>query len=877
MAMKSTLFSDDSDVEDGVPSADDHKLHINKNFAYYYETSRKKEELQKLKDSESQLKTYDSDNENCSDESEDDELAKPTTQALDFLASTLLALKSGKAKEEVLNSRLHSEADISGNEGDNKNGHFVPGDEKKKKGKEVVYNMDIHRRETNWNTAEEGVVSDDEEPRFPEKKSRPGLSLQYCAVDDLLADKETSSTKASQSLSKASKAEHLDKRLEQAFHRPNMTKEDEWLANFFLQQRQQLENPSDSEDELRRHSNKRRQHRTGGGEMHGFVYEDEADETKRTMRETLASFGGEGPSLDQQRPKSYPAVLESTVRIKDDRRRQHRLKVVERKAAEKQRLKQQVQQLQAIKRKEIQERLQKIQEISGQTRLAFSEADLGDEFDPDAHDRKMQEAFGDFYYDDGADNKKPVFEYDGSIDDGMADYDGYEVHAGDDAADQDDEAEFPSSDNLTNNDLHEDDYPEEHDAEAPSAAVGGLERGSSRRRRGKQRRSDQLSLALQRKKPLFDPELHNFDEYFDEYYGLNFEDVIAGGEVKCRFKYKQVEPNNFGLNTEEILMTDEKELNRWCSLKKILNVDRTAEEEQWDRKVYSAKGQNIAYKKKMLPTLFKPHEEEGDTKTIIDAAAAQRAEEDKKKKKNLKKKLRKQRKLEEEINEEENTANDDDVGTSSTDTTISKKSKRKRDSVNSDGIEKEDEEGESAGTSAKKPRHSSTTVLKAKKSKADDLHKFNKKMKRKRCEEEAKLQSEGPVSKEKSLQRKSRKDLVVGDAFSTVLKLSDERLSAYNIAGLSKIKKQARYQEKVAERGQQAGHERRSSKGAEAINGPRKGSSTSWKHSQEKTNKIKNKDKNVKHDKSNFNNNDGRSASKPIQEKVKAKRKKEST
>ncbi|EEY69052.1 uncharacterized protein PITG_05226 [Phytophthora infestans T30-4] len=60
---------------------------------------------------------------------------------------------------------------------------------------------------------------------------------------------------------------------------------------------------------------------------------------------------------------------------------------------------------------------------------------------------------------------------------------------------------------------------------------------------------------------------HEKQKYMDELYSLDYEDLI--GDIKCRFKYRQVQNNDFGLTVDEIMAADDKELKQLVSLKRM--------------------------------------------------------------------------------------------------------------------------------------------------------------------------------------------------------------------------------------------------------------------------------------------------------------------
>jgi len=362
----------------------------------------------------------------------------------------------------------------------------------------------------------------------------------------------------------------------------------------------------------------------------GLSGDEKFEETRETF-EHKYNFRFEEP--DQEFIKRFPRTVSDSLRRPDDRRRLQRLSKKEQEEQRKTEKRMEIQRLKALKRKEIMDKIKQIQETTGEDFLALKDEDLEKDFDPAEYDERMKQVFSeDFYGKDNADHEKPRFDFVEGIDDDV-DVPAMDWDELDQGEDIDDANVVDKKTNKVSSAEIEAQPKASSSRQLQQELIESCE-GKGGRGQNKRKRKSAFLEALETIKPKFDPSAHsNFQDYFDEYYKLDFEDLI--GDLPCRFKYRKVVSNDFGLTTEEILNAPDRELNSWVSLKKTYQY-RPDEEELYEVQAYRKKACNKNLKKKVLPSLHEPQDIEQENEDIVNDTPVKKSKKKKKKKKSKK-------------------------------------------------------------------------------------------------------------------------------------------------------------------------------------------------------------------------------------------------
>ncbi|XP_071774607.2 protein KRI1 homolog [Centroberyx gerrardi] len=606
------------------------ELKINSKFAEKYDKYRQKEELQRLKDRYGD-QANESESGSSDSSSDDSEVELDPKLERDFYR-TLSLLKKKDPKIYQTDAKFYSEEDAS------------TSDAKPSTSKRAVKPMYLKDYERKVILEREGKYEDDDEDSDDEEAARRrerAASPSYIQEQrDLKASFRKFVQDSDEEGSEAEGESRLLTRRTKTQEEKDKEEEDyvEWLKG-----QAELEGPEEVQDMkyLRDYWNdpqldEKERFLRDFVLNKGYLEEDDDDDDRiptydEVVQDDVEDSEEEGESFlerqedfersynfrfeepDAQQIKTYPRNIATSVRSKDERRKRKREEVKERKQKEKEQKQEQLKQLKNLKRNEIMEKLKRLQELTGNEQLAFSQADLEGDFDPQQHEQLMQKFFGDDYY-GGDEGEKPQFDDDDELEehwnwDKWTGEGGEEEYGGEEEEydGEEYEGQEPNCDDA--NFIMDADYD-------PSQQTASKKKKKKERKKmkkedipqmGKKRKKSHFAEVITQNKPVFDPQEKSFEQYLDEYYKLDFEDVID--DLPCRFRYRQVLANDFGLTTDEILNADEKELNRWCSLKKTC-MFRSDKEEMSDLKNYKIKAQNENKKREVLSSVYSEEDKE---------------------------------------------------------------------------------------------------------------------------------------------------------------------------------------------------------------------------------------------------------------------------
>lgn len=520
--------SDDEDI--GKLS----EIQVNEEFARRFEHNKKREDLQRFEELKKGLVDEDESSEGSEDEDDINEFGKSVSKKDAKFFDALIKIRK---KDPVLQNK---EAKLFGSESESES--YSEADDEKEAGakKRPMYLKDVVSK----HLIEEGPeFVDEDEHEYKgkdEKKVKTYLEGQEelrKMFFDAVAKKEMEAEQDGDEIIRIKESRNggdedeedddadnddgeFFKKLEDYFGKDDKLDENERFLKGYFREKKWL----DSDNK--------------GGKAEDdkelILSEDEEALEKQEDYEREFNFRFEENAGD--RVLGHSRKMEGSVRKKSNARKSQRERKEERIAREKEERKEELKRLKNLKKKEMHEKLQKIKETAGikyDAACLLDGVDLEGEFNPEQYDSKMNETFGDSYYDD--DDANPNF---GSGED-----------------ENPEKPDFDKEDELLG-------LPDRWDKVNQQSGV--LSAREKILKRGEACDNEDEDWGPMRNTAAMQAAT---EQLMDEYYKLDYEDVI--GDLKTRFKYRPVKPKKFGLKTEEILMLDDKELNQYVPLKTL--------------------------------------------------------------------------------------------------------------------------------------------------------------------------------------------------------------------------------------------------------------------------------------------------------------------
>ena len=464
-----------------------------------------------------------------SDEEEDDGFISPKTEAQ--ILNTLLKIRNRDESIYDKETKFYSSEEEEGEDQDGGK-NSKPSSQKPLYLKDMVYREAMH-------TAAGGGLESDDEGLESHKQSKENVKsyldeqkeLKDAFLQAFQEDVESVTAKDGELIQqKRGPLQHVDsdgeendvqiQHLLDAYFSNNkgeakgVNEDDQFLKDYILQRKW-------IGDE-----NAGNNYHDGNGTDAEDVEEDEAALEAAEAYEAEYNFRFEEPGGTSL--VTHPRQLEGIVRKEDDKRKRKRAEKAQRKAEEEEGRRTELKRLKNLKKGEIMNKLSELQAVAGAAAPKAEVLDelLGGDFDPEAHDRAMAEAFGDEYYgmdEEEEDMEDEIFEKEFAV---IADYDS-----------DDDQAQAKETFAAA---------LEKKMRNAKADPVSGKEDQESR---------------------------EDLKRLVEEYHKLDYEDFVGG--IPTRFRYKEVEPETYGLTVEEILAMEDKELNQIIGLKNVAATYRT--------------------------------------------------------------------------------------------------------------------------------------------------------------------------------------------------------------------------------------------------------------------------------------------------------------